>query len=196
MKKCPFCSGEIHDESVQCEHCKAVLKQEKFDTLQEIQKDAKNKKCPYCAEEIYFEAIKCKYCEEMLIRQCPYCAETIEINSARCKFCNSELLQARGSDIPVVKKEENANRQAAGKKIIVIPTKSVGIALILTVVLGPLGMLYSTIWGGIIMSIISLIVIPCTLGIGLLIIWPICLIWAAVATSSYNKELLTGKRNY
>ncbi len=48
--------------------------------------------------------------------------------------------------------------------VITVPVKSVGISLLLTFFLGPLGMLYSTIWGGIIM----------------------------VATNSYNQKLLAG----
>ena len=82
------------------------------------------------------------------------------------------------------------------QRVVVTPTKSMGISIILTVLFGPVGMLYSTIWGGIIMGVISLLVGIFTLGLGLLITWPICLIWAALATSSYNKKLLAGQRQY
>jgi hypothetical protein len=61
------------------------------------------------------------------------------------------------------------------------PAKSPGIAIILTVLLGPLGMFYSTIPGGLIMSLVTIIVLPITLGPGILITWPICVLWAAVA---------------
>jgi hypothetical protein len=30
-------------------------------------------------------------------------------------------------------------------------------------------------------------------GFGLIIIWPICVIWGAAATSSYNQKLLSGQ---
>jgi uncharacterized membrane protein len=53
-------------------------------------------------------------------------------------------------------------------------------------------MLYSTIWGAIIMGIIALVVGVLTLGIGLLVIWPICILWGALATNSYNVRLLRG----
>ena len=79
------------------------------------------------------------------------------------------------------------------QRVVSVSTKSTGVAIILTVLFGPLGMLYSTIWGGIIMGIVSLIVGIVTLGIGLLITWPICVIWAAVAANSYNNKLLTGR---
>jgi len=87
-----------------------------------------------------------------------------------------------------------ANEQP--QRVIVTSTKSMGISIILTVFFGPLGMLYSTIWGGIIMLVISAVVGLLTFGLGLLITWPICIIWAAVATNSYNKKLLAGQRQY
>ncbi len=90
------------------------------------------------------------------------------------------------------------------QRVIVTSTKSMGVAILLTILIGPLGLFYSTIFGGIIMSIIfliiSLIVGFLTLGFALIIIWPIiwiiCIIWAALATSSYNKRLLSGQRRY
>lgn len=74
--------------------------------------------------------------------------------------------------------------------IVVTPTKSVGISLILTILFGPLGMLYSTVWGGIIMTILSIPVALFTMLFGLIIIWPICVIWGAMAVSSSNKRIL------
>lgn len=70
--------------------------------------------------------------------------------------------------------------------------KSVGISIALTLFFGPLGMFYSTVAGAIVMIIIDLIVGILTLGIGLLVTWPIQVIWAAIATSSYNKKLMRG----
>jgi len=79
------------------------------------------------------------------------------------------------------------------QKFISIPTKNIGLSIILTVLFGPLGMLYSTISGGIIMLVISFIIAIFTLGLGLMIIWPICIIWGAVSTSSYNQKLLSSQ---
>jgi len=82
--------------------------------------------------------------------------------------------------------DENQSTQ----RIIVTSTKSVGISLILTFLFGAFGMLYSTIWGAIIMLIVSIIVATVTLGMGLFLVWPICMIWGALAAASYNKKLL------
>jgi len=82
------------------------------------------------------------------------------------------------------------------QRIVTVPTKSVGISILLTILFGPLGMFYSTILGAIAMCIISLFVIASTFGLGLLIVWPICIVWGAVATNSYNKEILSGARRF
>ena len=53
-------------------------------------------------------------------------------------------------------------------------------------------MFYSTISGAIIMIIVSGIVGLLTLGYGLAITHPICVVWGALAAHSYNKKLLGG----
>lgn len=78
------------------------------------------------------------------------------------------------------------------QKIVVVQAagKSMAVAIILSILFGPLGMMYSTVKGGIIMLAISLLAAVFTLGFGLFITWPICVIWAAVATNSHNKKAL------
>jgi len=83
-----------------------------------------------------------------------------------------------------------SDENKATQQIIVTSTKSVAISLILTFLFGALGMLYSTIWGAIIMIVVSIIVAAVTLGMGLFLVWPICMIWGALAAASYNKKLL------
>jgi len=81
---------------------------------------------------------------------------------------------------------ENENQ----KQIMVVKTeKSMGVTILLTILFGPLGMFYSTIQGAVIMIIVSGLVAIFTLGLGLIICWPICIIWAAIATNTYNKNL-------
>jgi hypothetical protein len=87
-------------------------------------------------------------------------------------------------------------RQAGPQVVVVTATKSVGISIILTVLFGPLGMLYSTVAGGLIMMVVSLAVGVCTLGFGLLVTWPICIIWGALAVTSYNAKLTRSVQQY
>jgi hypothetical protein len=59
--------------------------------------------------------------------------------------------------------------------------RNIGTALGLTLLLGPVGMVYSTIPGAIVMSIVSLAA-PYFLGRwALFIVWPVCLVWAGYA---------------
>jgi TM2 domain-containing membrane protein YozV len=70
--------------------------------------------------------------------------------------------------------------------------KSTGVALLLTFFFGPLGLFYSSVMGGVIMLLVGGIIIVFTVGIGSILVWPICMIWAVMATSSHNKRLLLG----
>ena len=76
--------------------------------------------------------------------------------------------------------------------VMVSPPKSAGVALLLTFLFGPLGMLYSTVSGALIMLAISLfgaliIAIP-TFGLGLFLWWPAVwltsMIWGTVAAAN------------
>lgn len=80
----------------------------------------------------------------------------------------------------------------AVRPVVVVAPKSMGISILLTFLFGPLGMLYTTVAGALIMMVISGIVFVMTAGLGLIITWPICIVWGAVATSSYNKKLMSG----
>jgi len=63
--------------------------------------------------------------------------------------------------------------------------------LLLTALFGSLGMFYLTVFGTIIMLIVEAIVGFITLGVGLLITHPICMIWGAIAAKKYNDKLLS-----
>ena len=58
--------------------------------------------------------------------------------------------------------------------------KSVGAALVLTFFFGPLGLFYVTVVGAIVMVVVAVVAAALTLGLALLLIWPISMIWAAV----------------
>lgn len=66
-----------------------------------------------------------------------------------------------------------------------------GVALLPSFFFGPLGMLYSTIAGAIVMFIIGVIVAVFTAGFGLLVTIPIGMVWSASAVNSYNKKILS-----
>ena len=64
--------------------------------------------------------------------------------------------------------------------------KSVILALVLTMFLGPLGMLYSTGIGAIIMGVLYLVLGIPTIGYALIVLHPICVIWGTWAAHQDN----------
>ena len=64
--------------------------------------------------------------------------------------------------------------------------KSVGVAFLLTFLFGPLGMFYATVPGAWIMLAVSVVGALLTVGVSLVITWPICIVWACVAASNSN----------
>lgn len=77
------------------------------------------------------------------------------------------------------------------KIVIIEKQKSVGLAFLFAFLFGPLGLLYASIIGGIIMCVLAIIISIFTLGLGLILVWPISIIWAIIAVSSENKRVLT-----
>jgi len=65
--------------------------------------------------------------------------------------------------------------------VVVQAPKSRGVAFLLAFLFGPLGMLYSTVAGAIVMFFVSIVLGVLTLGLSFLVTWPICIIWAVVA---------------
>jgi hypothetical protein len=67
--------------------------------------------------------------------------------------------------------------------------KSVAGAVLLALFFGPIGMIYATVPGAIVMFFINIIVAIPTLGLGLFVTVPIGALWAGLAASSQNKRL-------
>lgn len=118
---------------------------------------------------------------------CVNCGSQISPDVTFCSNCGSKV------NVEVSSQLQNNIKPAT---VVIDRTKNIGIAIILTVFFGPLGMLYSTITGAIVMMILSVLIAIVTLGFGLLITWPICIIWAGIAASNHNKQLISGLKQY
>ena len=146
------------------------------------------------------------------------------MNKLTCTNCGAENFTSAkycsncGYTLPIVSMNINANLSEKTNKesqrnvsterqqilynqplvIVTKSTKSVGIAILLVAIFGPLGMFYSTIGGAIFMSIMApviffFILMSGNLGyiiLGLIIYYPICMIWASTAVSSYNRKII------
>lgn len=71
-----------------------------------------------------------------------------------------------------------------------LPLKSVAVALLFAVFLGPVGLLYATSLGGIIMIPVGFFILCTKLWVPILFVWLISCIWSVVATNRYNKKLI------
>lgn len=75
-----------------------------------------------------------------------------------------------------------------------LPYKSVAIALLFSVLLGPIGLLYGSFWGGFAMVFVGLVVISSKYMLPVILLWLICCIWNVGAVESYNRQLLTASQ--
>jgi hypothetical protein len=71
---------------------------------------------------------------------------------------------------------------------ITVPSKSLPLAIVLTLIFGPLGLFYVTIPGAIIMLFVTFAFGIVFLGSGFLYSWPLCMIWAYLAVDSHNSR--------
>jgi len=76
--------------------------------------------------------------------------------------------------------------------VIVGKQKSAGVAFILAFFFGPLGLLYASVTGGIVMFIFGVLISIITLGLGLVVVWIACIIWAVIAVNNTNSKASSG----
>ena len=92
--------------------------------------------------------------------------------------------------------------------VVTKPQKSVGLGILLALILGPIGLFYSSVLGGLVMTfapVILLVVMilgfaiddPVVYVSSLILIllfactwWLICMIWAIIGVNAYNREIL------
>ena len=76
------------------------------------------------------------------------------------------------------------NKNADSKKA----PKDIHAAFVLPFFLGPVGMLYSTLRGALIMLLVHLVVGLSTMGFGLIFTWPIGMVWTIKAAGDWNSN--------
>lgn len=70
------------------------------------------------------------------------------------------------------------------------PYKNLALALIFSAILGPVGLLYSSFFGGIFMILLGFVVVSSKLFVPIVLLWVICCVWSVGATNRYNRKLL------
>ena len=74
-----------------------------------------------------------------------------------------------------------------------LPYKNLAASLLFSVFLGPVGLLYATARGGIIMAVIAFVVISSRFPVPIIITWVSCCIWSVLATNRYNQKLMEAR---
>ncbi|HVE44309.1 MAG TPA: hypothetical protein VNC84_04140 [Gammaproteobacteria bacterium] len=70
-----------------------------------------------------------------------------------------------------------------------LPYKSVAAALLFSVILGPVGLLYASFWGGVSLIMLGIIVVSNKFIFPIILLWITCCIWSVGAVESYNKKI-------
>ena len=76
--------------------------------------------------------------------------------------------------------------------ILSLPFKNLAGALLFCVFLGPVGLLYASTWGGILMIMLGFIVISAKLIVPIMMVWIGSCIWGVIATNRYNQKIASG----
>lgn len=157
-----------------------------------------NKFCPFCGKE---NRLINNYCDE-----CGYKIPEVSCSTTRDIQPQSDQNFQSQKIIPssIVEHKKHA-------KIVITQKKSYGKALVLTCLFGPIGLFYSSVIGGFVMTFIPIVlfIIGLTeygLFIGLVTVlflpflllwfilhWVVCLIWTVLAVSIYNKNVLVAQ---
>ena len=76
-----------------------------------------------------------------------------------------------------------------------LPFKSVGVALIFSVLLGPIGCLYSSLYGGVVLIFLSFTALSGKYYNAFFIFYLLSCILSVAATNAYNNKLMKGNLN-
>lgn len=71
-----------------------------------------------------------------------------------------------------------------------LPFKNVATALLFCVFLGPVGLLYSSVIGGAILTAVGFVAVCDQFYVVLALVWLISCVWGVAATNKYNKKLI------
>lgn len=71
-----------------------------------------------------------------------------------------------------------------------LPFKNLAGALLFTIFLGPLGLLYASSLGGIVMLVLGFITVCSKMIVPVIFVWIGSSVWSVIATNRYNKKIL------
>lgn len=133
--------------------------------------------CQKCGAPTHQDAVICIKCGVKLENEAPNQSSNKQQNPVASIFGTSQVNKQPANN--------NPNRQT--NVVVIGGQKSMTVAVLLTFFFGPLGLMYASVAGGLILMLVGLIG---------LIIWPLLLIpwlgsivWAIIAVSNHNSKL-------
>lgn len=118
---------------------------------------------------------------------CRQCGLEFELGSRFCEDCGAALPRLMAPQLAAWM-EPSADARAVPASCFLPPEKSITLAVLLAVLFGPLGMIYSTLMGAVVMFTASLILAGFTEGASLIFTWPACILWTVIAARIYNED--------
>jgi hypothetical protein len=121
---------------------------------------------------------------EPLSNRCPFCAKPVSAATRRCPYCQETLVVAL--DATAEARGREAPRMRTGPHAPLARSKSVAVAVLLTVFFWPLGMLYSTVAGCLTMLSLHWVLVLLVGKKAVCLTFPLGLAWAAAAACNQN----------
>lgn len=145
-------------------------------------------KCAVCKKQVSEKAVSCPHCGEpdfLSEMACPDCDYIVPKDTSVCSECGNP-------DIWSKNKSGVVNQAVPAPSVIYQKPyqkeeKSMVVGLLLTFFFGPLGLLYTNIKAGVIMTALTFLLALPTLGLTLFIGWIGSMIWAAVDIDNLSK---------
>ena len=125
--------------------------------------------------------------------RCSQCGVWCGEQSRFCECCGAAVFAVTAPQLPGWS-EQQAVARALPQRF-EPPPKRIGLAILLAALFGPLGLMYSSVLGACWMLLAScfLYAAACEDWLSndlysLLIAWPVCIVWAAIAAGSFNRD--------
>ena len=170
--------------------------------------ETKNNVCIKCGAELEAESLFCSVCGAK--QELPKDGEDVANVPAVAPMAVASVQQPQeappqqpqpAQQQPHIPPQPQMQVQPQPQVVVAQAPKNMILALLLAALFGPLGLLYATIHGGLIMLcvfiVLFIIITIFTLGFGFMlpffIISPTCVLWAYMATEKYNERLMNGQ---
>lgn len=125
------------------------------------------------------------------MKSCPACKREFQEDDNFCNQCGYALQHGAAANattqVPPPPYPYARYGVSIPSAMCYYPRKSVAASILLTIFFGPLGLFYTTAEGALIMCVVTFF--SMFTGIGLLIAWPACVVWGAMAAEAYNRRL-------